>query len=322
MRPRWWLFVGLVLLAASEAGAGSRTGPVRIGVLAPSFGLSPHAAGLRDGLAALGYREDADFVLVVRFAEGEPVALQRTVAELIWMGADVIVAAGATPALAARHMTQRIPIVFAGVTDPVGLGLVDHVERPGGNVTGVADDDAAVAIGRILMFRSLVPGMKRVLYVHDGHDPHSLALARAYRGAGERLGLEVVDRAVRSEKEADLAFAHIGTANVHGIIGPTYTSFNLAGHVLDAARRRRLPTVGSTAFWAEVGALMSFGADFRETGRQAAQLVDRIVKGERPAQIPVLLNSKIELSVNVETARALGLSIAPEVLEYVDRIFR
>jgi putative ABC transport system substrate-binding protein len=323
MRPRWWTaFVVLVLLAANGAGAEPGTKPARIGVLTTSFGLSPHAAGLRDGLAALGYRENEDFVLGVRFAEGDVTALQRAVNELIWTGSNVIFATGANPTLAAQHMTKRIPIVFAGVADPVGLGLVERLEQPGGNVTGVADRDIEVGARRLEILRDLVPGMKRVLYVHDGSDPYSLALAKVYRDAGRQLGLEVLDRPVRSEKEADTAFAQIGRADVHGIIGPAYTSFNLAGHVLDAARRRRLPTVGSTAFWAEVGGLVSYGADLHETGRQAARLVDRILRGESPAQIPVQSPTKIELSVNVETARTLGLPIAPHMLDNVDRIFR
>jgi putative ABC transport system substrate-binding protein len=234
----------------------------------------------------------------------------------------VIVAAGANPTLAARQMTKRIPIVFAGVADPVGLGLVERLEQPGGNVTGVADRDIEVGARRLEILKDLVPGMKRVLYVHDGSDPYSLALAKVYRDAGLKLGMEVVERAVRSEKEADTALAQIGRANVHGIIGGAHTSFNIAGHVLDAARRRRLPTVGSAAFWAEAGGLVSYGADLHETGRQAAKLVDRILKGESPAQIPVQSATKLELSVNVDTARKLGLPIAPTILEHADRVFR
>jgi putative ABC transport system substrate-binding protein len=311
-----------VLLAASGAGAGQRSGPARIGVLATSFGLSPHAAGLREGLQALGYRENEDFVLGVRFTEGDPTALQRAVGEAIWAGADVIFAAGASPAQAARQVTGRIPIVFAGVADPVGLGLVESFARPGGNVTGVADRDIEVGPRRLQIFKDIVPGLKRVLYVHDGNDAYSLALAAVYRNAARHLGLEVVDRPVRTEKEADTAFAQIGRANVHGIIGPTHTSFNIAGQALDTARRRRLPIMGSTAFWAEVGGLASYGANFQETGRQAARLIDRILKGEKPAEIPVELNSKIELSVNIHTARTLGLAIEPEILDRADRVFR
>ncbi len=323
MGPRWWAFVVVVLLAAPGAGAEPPARPVRIGVLTSSFGLSPHVAGLRDGLAALGYRENEDFVLGVRFTEGDATALQRTVGELIWTGVDVIFATGANPALAARYMTTRIPIVFAGIADPVGLGLVERLDEPGGNVTGVADrDDTEVGARRLEILRDLVPGMKRVLHVHDASDPYSLALAKVYREAGRQLGLEVVDRPVQSEKEADTAFAQIGRADVQGIIGPAHTSFNIAGHVLDAATRRRLPTVGSTAFWAEVGGLVSYGADFQEVGRQAARLVDRIIKGERPARIPVQSTTKIEFSVNVETARTLGLPLAPRILDRADRVFR
>jgi putative ABC transport system substrate-binding protein len=322
MKSRWWAFVLLVLLVAIEAGAGLPHAPARIGVLATSFGLTPHAEGLREGLVALGYREGEDFVLGVRFAEGDLPALQRSVVEVIWSGADVIVAAGTSAARAVQDATRRIPIVFTGVGDPVGAGLVERVDRPGGNVTGVADLDPEVAARRLDIFADLVPGMRRVLYVHDVTDHWSVALAEVYRDAGRRLGLEVVDRPVRNDKEADTALAQLGRANIHGIIAPPQTSLGIAGYVLEAARRRRLPTMGGSTFWAEAGGLAGYGADLHESGRQAARLVDRILQGDAPAEIPVQFNTRIELSVNVQTARTLGLPIAPRILDRADRVVR
>lgn len=320
--PRWWALVMIALLTAGGPAAGQDIAPARIAVLTTSFGLVPHVAGLREGLAALGYREGDDFVLQVRFTEGDQTSVERAVGAAIWSGADLIFAIGARPALAAREMTRRIPIVFAGVADPVGLGLIQTLDRPGANVTGVADREVEVGARRLEIFKDLVPGLRRVLYVHDANDAVSLALAAVYRDTGRRLGVEVLERPVSSEAEVDAVLRQVRRGDVQGIIGPPHSSFNVPGSVLDLAGRRRLPTLGGTTFWAEVGALVSYGASVHDAGRHAAHLVDRVLRGDDPARIPVHVNTRIELSVNEQTARTLGLAIAPDVLDHADRVFR
>lgn len=314
--------VAAAVLLAKQAGAVPHGRPVRIGVLTTSFGLPPHAAGLRDGLRALGYHENEQYVLGVRFVQGDTSALFAAARELIQAKADLIFSAGANPALAASQATKTIPIVFAGATDPVGLGLVESLARPGGNVTGVADRDVELGSKRLEVFREMVPGLKRVLFPYDGNDAYSVALAKTYRDAAARLGLELVERGVHTVHEAEQALAEIRPGDVDGIVGPTHASLNILELILEAAMRRRLPTMGGSAFWVEAGGLASYGSDVYETGRQAARLVDKILRGAAPADVPVEVNAKIEFSINMKTARILGLTIAPVMLYRADRVIR
>jgi putative ABC transport system substrate-binding protein len=322
--PRWYVSLAVLVagawLLASGVSDAQHGRPVRIGVLTNSFGLPPPAVGLRDGLLALGYRENEQFVLGVRFTGGDMTTLHAGARELIEHGADLIFASGANPARAAREATKKIPIVFAAVGDPVELGLVESFARPGGNVTGVADRDIELGAKRLEVFREVVPGLKRILYLYDGNDPHSVAGARVYRDAARQLGLELVERMVRTEKEAQSALADIRRGEVHGILGPLNAALNIPGLLLEIATQRKLAIMGVSAFWVEQGGLASYGADFYETGRQAARLVDKILRGMKPAEIPVEVNSKIEFSINVRAAKALGLTIAPEILYRADRV--
>lgn len=315
------LVAGAGLLLAS-ASAAQRPRPARIGVLTVSFGLPPTAAGLRDGLRSLGYREDQDFVLGVRFTRGDTTALPAAARELVQQGVDLIFAAEGTPALAARQATTRIPIVFAGVGDPLGLGLVESFARPGGNLTGVVDQDIELGPKRLEMFRQIVPGLKRVLYLYDANDTYAMAEARVYRDAARHLGLEMIEREVRTQKEAEAALARIQRGEVHGILSPSNASLNILGYILETAVRRGFPTMGQGAFWVEQGGLASYGPDGYDTGRQAARLVDKILKGARPADVPVEVNSRIEFVMNLKAARALGLTVPSEVLYRANRLVR
>ncbi len=312
---------GAVLLT-EPAGAERSSQPVRIGVLTTSFGLPPHAAGLRDGLHALGYHENEQYVLGVRFVQGDLSALFAAARELIQAKADLIFAAGANPARAAAQATRTIPIVFAGASDPVGLGLVASLAHPGGNVTGVADRDVELGSKRLEIFTEVVPGLKRILFPYDGDDVYSVALARTYREASARLGLKLVERSMRTAPEAEQTLAAIRPGDVDGIVGPTHASLNILELILEAAARQRLPTMGGSAFWVEAGGLASYGSDLYETGRQAARLVDKVLRGTAPGDVPVEMNSKIKFSLNLKTARNLRLTIAPVMLYRADRVIR
>jgi putative tryptophan/tyrosine transport system substrate-binding protein len=313
------LLLGAVLPAIG-ASAPQRPGPVRIGVLTLSWGLPPTAAGLRDGLRSLGYREDADFVLGVRFTRGDATALPAAARELVQHGVDLIFAAEGTPAQAARQATSRIPIVFAGVGDPLGLGLVESFARPGGNVTGVADRDIELAPKRLELFREIVPGLKQVLYLYDANDTYHVAMARVYREAARHLGLELVERGARTEREAQAALGRIRRGEVHGILPPSTASLNILGYILETVAQRGFPTMGENAWWVEQGGLAGYGPDLYDTGRQAARLVDKILKGAKPADVPVEVNSKIEFVISLKAAKALGLTVPSQVLYRADRV--
>jgi putative ABC transport system substrate-binding protein len=311
-----------VVLSGPGAGAAERTTPARIGVLSLSAELPPTAAGLRAGLQSLGYREDQQFVLDVRFARGDTGALSSAARALVQDGVDLIFAAEGPPAVAARQATTDIPIVFAGVGEPLGLGLVDTFARPGGNVTGVADRDVEMAPKRLDLFRATVRGLKRVFYVYDASDSYAAKLTRAYRAAARQLGLELVERDARTEQEALEALAQIKGGAGHGILSPPSAQLNLLAQILDAAAQRRIPTMGEDGMWVDLGGLASYGPDTFETGRQAARLVDRILKGARPAELPVEVNSKVEFVVSLGAARSLRLIVPPDALYRVDRLAR
>jgi putative ABC transport system substrate-binding protein len=278
--------------------------------------------GMRDGLLALGYREGEQFELGVRFTQGDLTALPAAARELVQYGVDLIFASDMRAAKAAQMATTRLPIVFTGADDPVGPGLVQSFAQPGGNITGVTHLSLELGPKRLQVFQELMPGLKRVLYLYDPADAYSVAGAKAYRDAARRLGIELVEQAVRTEEEAQTTLAQVRTGEVDGMLDPGTLSLNLSGFVLEATARRAIPTMFDAAFWVEQGALVSYGPDLYESGRRAARLVDKIRKGAKPAAIPVEVNHKIEFVINLKVAQTLGLTIAPEVLFQADRLIR
>jgi putative ABC transport system substrate-binding protein len=280
-------------------------------------------AGLRDGLLALGYREDEQFVIGVRFTQGNLTALPTVAQQLVQDGVDIIFADHDDAAKAAQQATAQIPIVFATVGDPVGLGLIHTFARPGGNLTGVADLHLELGPKRLEIFREIIPGLRRVLFPYHATEAYAAAEARELRTAAHRLGIVLVERAVHTQEEAQATLAAVQLGEVDGILAPRCCALNIPGFILETTAQRAIPTMFETAaFWVERGALASYGPDAYESGRQAARLVDKILKGAKPAEIPVEVNSKLELVINLNVAKALGLTIAPQVLYRADRLVR
>jgi len=328
-RTRQWrriVVFSLLLVRAWLLPAGvyadERDRPIRIGVLTPSWGPPPQVIGLRDGLQELGYREGEQFVIGVRFTQGDITALPVVARELVKLGPDLIFAHRDGAAKAVKNATDRIPIVFVGVNDPVGLGLVQSFARPGGKITGVTDLRLELGPKRLEVFHEMVPGLKRVLYPYNPTDTYSVTGAKVYREAAHRLGIELVEKTVRTEEGARVALAQVRKGEVDGILRPATPSLNIPGFILEAAAQRAIPTMFNSTFWVERGALASYGPDEYETGRQAARLVDKIIKGADPAEIPVEVNTKIRFAINLKVAKALGLVIAPEVLYRADQLVR
>jgi putative tryptophan/tyrosine transport system substrate-binding protein len=310
-----------LLRGATEAA--ERAHPILIGALSESWGPTPQEVGLRDGLQELGYREHEQFVIGSRFTQGDPAALPAAARELVQYGAHLIFVTGENPAKAAQQTTTQLPIVFAGqVHDPVGLGLIASFARPGRNITGVTDLYLELGSKRLEVFWELIPGLKHVLFPYDATNAQAVVAAKVYRDAARRLGIELVERAVRNQEEAQKTLAHIQQGEVEGLLAPWCCAANLPGLVLEATAQQGLPTMFDTAFWVERGGLASYGSDYYALGRQAARLVDKILKGAHPAEIPVEVHSKIEFVINLKTAQALGLTIAPEMLFRADRLVR
>ncbi len=330
-RENWrpWRTCLLVLLVVGTAGRTSafshakHTWPVRIGALTDSWGPTPAIVGLRDGLVELGYRQDEDFFLGVRFTEGDRGALAGAARELVDAGVVLLFADSNTTAKAAQQAVSQIPIVFASVEDPVGSGLVRSFAQPGGNITGVASLDIELGPKRLQVFQQLVPGLKRVLFLYDATDVYSQAAAKLYQGAARRLGIAFVEKVVRSKEEVQTTLSHVHQHAVDGILVPRCCALNIPGFVLQATLLQLTPTMFNTnIYWIKRGALASYGSNTYDSGRQAARIVEKILKGGDPAKIPVEVNSTIEFTINLKTAKTLGITIAPNVLAQADRIVR
>ena len=296
---------------------------IKIGALTESWGPTPAIVGLRDGLQELGYRENQDFAIGVRFVQGNLAELPEAARALARQGVDLIVTSGGDHSTrAAQQATTQIPIVFLEGTDPIGAGFVKSLARPGGNITGTADLGFELVPKGLEIFRELVPSLKRVLLVYDATNDVAVSQLRAYRDATQRLGLKLVERPVRTEDEARAAISAIRKSEVDGIFSPRMLSQNIPGLILEIAPKRAIPTMFETPFYVERNGLASYGADKYALGHQAARLVDKILKGARPADIPVEQATKFELVISLKAARALGLTIPPSMLLRADRLIQ
>ena len=322
--PRRELVIGFVAAAAELLGrdvVAQTARLVKIGALTESWGPTPATVGLRDGLQELGYREGTDFAIGVRFTEGKAAELPAAARDLVRHRVDVIVTVeSGVSTKAAQMATNQIPIVFIGSGDPVGLGLVQSFARPSGNITGVADLDVELVPKRMEIFRELVPGLKRVLLPYDATNSDAVAQLAVHRDAARRLGLTLVERPVRGEEEARAAITGVRKGDVDGIFSVRFVTSNIPGFILEVAQRGVMPTMFHIPFFVERGGLASYSADTYELGKQAARLVDKILKGAKPADLPVEQPRKFQLVVNLKTARALGLTIPPSLLLRADRV--
>jgi len=326
---RWRGMLGVIIaltvggFIGSESGAGQHTSPVLIGALTEAWGPTPVIIGLRNGLVELGYRENEHFVIGIRFTQGDPdpTKLESAARELVRHGAHLIVTGGGPNAPKAAQMaTRHIPIVFMGGSDPVGAGLVKSFARPGGNITGIADLDVDLAPKRLEIFRELVPDLKRVLFPYDPGEPNAAAHLAGHREAARHLGVTLIERPVRTQDEARDALARVHRGEVDGIFSPRSVSLNIPAFILEMTAIRAIPAMFHDSIWVDQGGLASYSANPHHVGRHAARLVDRIIKGARPADIPVERATRFDLVINVKTAKALGLAIPPSLLLRVDRV--
>lgn len=317
-----WTILVLQRVFVCDVGAAERKKPILIGALTESWGPTPGIVGLRDGLKELGYRENQDFVIGVRFTEGNIVALPQAARELLKQGIDILFTNNPAPAKAAQMATNRIPIVFYGAGDPIGLGLIKSFARPGGNMTGVTDLDLELDGKRLEIFKEMIPGITRVLFPYDKAEAFSVAQASTYRESARRLKITLTEKTVVTKEEAQTIFEDIRRNEVHGIVVPRSLSFNIPGLALQAMSRQRIPTMFFGAWYVEQGGLASYGPNFYESGRQAARLVDKILKGTNPREIPVEVNNKIEFVVNLKVATKLGIKIVPEALYRATRVIQ
>ena len=275
--------------------------------------MGPFPQALRE----LGYIEGKNIQIEVRSAEGQEDRLPALAAELVRGKVDVIVASLTPAALAAKNATRDIPIVMAPAGDPIETGLVASLARPGGNVTGLSGTGPELAAKSLELIREVLPAARRVAIVANATDPFSKPFVEHIREGAKIVGLDTQPILVRGNDELADAFATIAGDRADAVIVQT----NLAVQSMVAlALKHRLPMFSHQKFAAQAGALASYSASFAERAQQLAVYVDRILKGAKPADLPVQQPSKFELVINLKTAKALGLTIPATMMVRADEV--
>ena len=313
------------ILAAPLAGEAQQTARVwRIGWLvtgsSTSHGISLTA--FREGLQTLGYVEGRNVTLEYRWAEGNVDRLPALAADLVRLEVDVILAGGAFGARAAKNATERIPIVMAGVGEVVESGLVRSLAHPGGNLTGfsVVADPEIVAKGLGLL-KEVLPQLKRVAVLWTSKNAYSVLRWRALQRSAPGLGVTLQSHEARSVQEIESALVALQRTHPGALmVLDDPLVFTYRRTIAEFALREKLPSAYGLAEFVTDGGLMSYGANISDTYRRAATYIDKILKGAKPADLPVEQPTKFELVINLKTAKALGLTIPPVVLLRADRM--
>jgi putative ABC transport system substrate-binding protein len=294
----------------------------RIGILTPAFDPYPVLEAFRQGLRDLGYMEGQSIALEYRFAEGRFERLPELAAELVRLKVDVILAVGGQAILAAKHATGTIPIVFPGVPDPVGQGLVASLARPGGNITGLSIQDPEL-MGKLLeLLKEAVPGVTRVAYLWHSARIGPRAL-QELETAARSLGMQLQPVEVRDPYPFDQAFATMAEAHADALITmPGAVFLSRRTQIVDLASKTRLPGIFPDREFAEAGGLMSYGPSLTANFHRAATYVDKILKGAKPGDLPVEQPTKFEFIINLKTAKALGLTIPSTLLFQANEVLQ
>ena len=290
----------------------------KIGVL--TDGMVPwtsSARGFQDGLRELGYIEGRNVTFEARATQGDSSRLPKLAAELLKSKPDLLFCISD----ACWRETGRIPMVFTQVSDPVRIGLVASIARPGGNITGIANLRADLTAKRLELFKETVPSLRRVLIIYDpGKTEETEAVASA-RSAARRLGLQLLENPIKVPSEIEPALAKLNEGGQDGIlIVQTGANLNIPGRTLEVSTSNNLPTMYAASFWSQFGALASYGADQNSQGRQAARLAHKILTGTPPRELPVELPDRIEFIINLKTAKRIGLQVPRVVLVRADRV--
>jgi ABC-type uncharacterized transport system substrate-binding protein len=295
----------------------------RIGVLSPyspssSFNIEAFRQGLRD----LGYVEGQNVVIEQRYAEGNPDRLPRLAAELVRLKVDVIFAQTTPAVQAAKKATTTVPIVTVS-GDPVGFGFVASLARPGGNITGLANLTPELVGKRLELLKEVVPRVSRVAVLWNPDSPGAVVMMRETEAAAASLGLKLQPVEVRGPNDFEHAFSAMKKERA-GALVPLRSPLirDQRKQIAELAAKNRLPAMYDSRDFSEAGGLMSYGAMADDSYRHAAMYVDKILKGTKPADLPVEQPMKFELVINLKAAKQIGLTIPPNVLARADRVIR
>jgi len=319
--------LAMFLIAAGTAEgipAQQSTGPRHIGVIAPNNSAeSEGAQAFRDGLRNVGYAEGRNIVIDWWYGNGNYNQLDNAIASFVERKVDVIVVESTVAALATKRATSTIPIVMALIADPVGSGLVATLAQPGGNITGLSMMTTHLSGKRLELLKEAMPRVTRVAVLWNPSTPwHPRALEDLKRAAPS-LAIELTLHGARNAEEIAAAILAASRAHAEALYviedGPFWAHRMI---LLKAASDRRLPVIGAQSRFAESGALLSYGVEVGNLWRQSAQYVDRILKGEKPGDLPIQQPTTFDLVVNLKTAKTLDITVPPSVLARADRVIR
>jgi len=315
------LAVGLALVPLTHEAQSSP----RVGMLMPVSRADAeiNIEAFRKALRELGYVESREIRIERRYSEGKDERLKDFATELVALKVDVIVTWGTPAARAAKAATKTIPIVTAALTDPVGTGLVASLARPGGNLTGVTSGGAELSGKSLELLTELAPGVKRIAVLWNPANPIQPVAFREAQVAAEAKRLQIQSVGVSDPNELDGALATMTGERLGALL--VLQDLMLQAHrrqIVDFVARNRLPAMYERKTWVDAGGLMSYGVSFPDNFRRAATYVDKILRGSKPADLPVEHPTKFELIINMKTARALGLTIPQSILLRADQVLQ
>jgi len=325
VRRRKFLISAGALLAAPLAVEAQQAARVfRIGYVTPSSrSADPSFAAFRQGLSELGYVEGKNVIVEARFAEGRTERVPDLVAELIGLKVDVLLAGSPLSALAAKNAKTNVPIVFAGVGDPVASGIVASLARPGGNITGVASGAGVASFGGkwLELLKEAVPGISQIAVLANRSNTSNSPFLKGIEVAAQTLKVKIDILDAGNAAELERALAAIGASKAQGMIVTSDPFlYNTRATLVQFAASKRLPAMYFFKPFTDAGGLMSYGASLEDSYRRAATYVDKILKGAKPADLPVEQPTRFELVINLKTAKALGIRIPQSVLLRADRV--
>ena len=315
--------VAVLLLAPTVPEAQTRM--ARVGILVPEMerAQSQTIKGLREELKQLGYQERKSIVFETRNAKGDRGALQPAATELLAQKVDVIFTTGTRATRVAKSATGEIPIVFSHPADPVSLGLVKSMERSGTNLTGVAGLASQMTEKRLEVLKEIIPKLQRVHIFYDSNNEFSRRDFALSEKAATKLGLRVADHGIKSAEELKATIVGLERSEGDALFQvPDDLVESEANFIFDTARQKKLPTMFNEERWAIDGAMAAYGPSYYHMGRQAAQLVHKLLKGEKPENLAIDRANKYELIINYRTARFIGISLSQDILKRADKVIR
>ncbi len=316
----------LALLATPLAAHAQQAQKVyRVGLLSTTRSTTAEASHLEEafqqGLRELGYVEGKNILIDRRYSEGRPERLPDLAAELVRLKVDLIVAIAAPATRAAKQATTTIPIVAIAVTDPVAQGLVASLARPGGNVTGLATFFPELAAKRLELLKETLPRVSRVAVLWNAANPGNAIIWKEVQVAARTLGVMLQSREVRGPDDFEGAFAAMTRERPDALMAlddPLIFAYRTS--IVDFAAKTRVPAVYFFREFVDAGGLMSYGVNLADLLRRSGVYIDKILKGAKPADLPVEQPTRFDLAINLKTAKALGLKIPPSVLIRADKV--